>query len=123
MNETKKNNGFISYLIKAHLLGKVLAGLLIVAVIVAVIFGVKKVVFSESQTTKIGFENIGELATQSSYCTQVNVTDSSKKLFGADIPFTNSKYKFSYGITIKAGFDFNEIEWNEKGNTNEVKQP
>ena len=123
MNETKKNNGFISYLIKAHLLGKVLAGLLIVAVIVAVIFGVKKVVVSESQTTKIGFEIIGVLATQSSYCTQVNVTDSSKKLFGADIPFTNSKYIYSYGITIKAGFDFNEIEWNEKGNTIEVKLP
>ena len=63
--------------------------------IVAVIIGVKKGVFSESQTTKIGFENIGELATQSSYCTQVNVTDSSKKLFGADIPFTNSKYIYS----------------------------
>lgn len=30
---------------------------------------------------------------------------------------------YSYGITIKAGFDFNEIEWNEKGNTIEVKLP
>lgn len=123
MNEKEKNNGLISYLIKEHLLGKVFAGLLLVAVIVAVIFGVKKVVFSESQTTKIGFENIGELATQASYCTQVNVTDSSKKLFGVDIPFTNSKYVYSYGITIKAGFDFNEIEWNEKGNTIEVMLP
>ena len=46
-----------------------------------------------------------------------------KELFGADIPFTNSKYIYSYGITIKAGFDFNEIEWNEKGNTIEVKLP
>lgn len=83
MNEKQKSNRLISYLKKEHLLGKALAGLLILAAIVAVIIGIKKVVFSENQTTKIGFENIGELATQSSYCTQVNVTDSSKKLFGA----------------------------------------
>lgn len=53
----------------------------------------------------------------------MNVTDSSKKLFGASIPFTNSKYIYSYGITIKAGYDFNEIDWNEKGNIIEVKLP
>lgn len=123
MNEKQKSNRLISYLKKEHLLGKALAGLLILAAIVAVIIGIKKVAFSENQTTKIGFENIGELATQSSYCTQVNVTDSSKKLFGASIPFTNSKYIYSYGITIKAGYDFNEIDWNEKGNTIEVKLP
>lgn len=123
MNEKQKSNRLISYLKKEHLLGKALAGLLILAAIVAVIIGIKKVVFSENQTTKIGFENIGELATQSSYCTQVNVTDSSKKLFGASIPFTNSKYIYSYGITIKAGYDFNEIDWNEKGNIIEVKLP
>lgn len=123
MNEKQKSNRLISYLKKEHLLGKALAGLLILAAIVAVIIGIKKVAFSENQTTKIGFENIGELATQSSYCTQVNVTDSSKKLFGASIPFTNSKYIYSYGITIKAGYDFNEIDWNEKGNIIEVKLP
>lgn len=123
MNEKQKSNRLISYLKKEHLLGKVLAGLLILAAIVAVIIGIKKVAFSENQTTKIGFENIGELATQSSYCTQVNVTDSSKKLFGASIPFTNSKYIYGYGITIKAGYDFNEIDWNEKGNIIEVKLP
>ena len=123
MNEKQKSNRLISYLKKEHLLGKALAGLLILAAIVAVIIGIKKVAFSENQTTKIGFENIGELATQSSYCTQVNVTDSSKKLFGASIPFTNSKYIYSYEITIKAGYDFNEIDWNEKGNIIEVKLP
>ncbi len=123
MNEKQKSNRLISYLKREHLLGKALAGLLTLAAIVAVIIGIKKVAFSENQTTKIGFENIGELATQSSYCTQVNVTDSSKKLFGASIPFTNSKYIYSYGITIKAGYDFNEIDWNEKGNIIEVKLP
>lgn len=121
--EKKKNDGGIAYLVKANLLGKILAGVVILGVIAAVVIGMRKVVFSESQTTKIGFENIGELATQSSYCTQVNVTDSSKKLFGASIPFTNSKYIYSYGVTIKAGYDFNEIVWEEKGKTIEIKLP
>ncbi len=121
--EKKKNSGGIAYLVKVSLLGKILAGVVILGVIAAVVIGMRKGVFSESQTTKIGFENIGELATQSSYCTQVNVTDSSKKLFGASIPFTNSKYIYSYGVTIKAGYDFNEIDWEEKGKTIEIKLP
>ena len=121
--EKKKNSGGIAYLVKVSLLGKILAGVVILGVIAAVVIGMRKGVFSESQTTKIGFENIGELATQSSYCTQVNVTDSSKKLFGASIPFTNSKYIYSYGVTIKAGYDFNEIVWEEKGKTIEIKLP
>ena len=123
MNEKQKSNGLIPYLIKGRFSRKILAGLLILTAIITVIIGVKNAVFSESQTTKIGFENIGELATQSSYCTQVNVTDSSKKLFGANIPFTNSKYIYSYGVTVKAGYDFNEIDWKEKGNTIEVRLP
>lgn len=121
--EKKKNSGGIAYLVKVSLLGKILAGVVILGVIAAVVIGMRKGVFSESQTKKIGFENIGELATQSSYCTQVNVTDSSKKLFGASIPFTNSKYIYSYGVTIKAGYDFNEIDWEEKGKTIEIKLP
>lgn len=121
--EKKKNDGGIAYLVKANLLGKILAGVVFLGVIAAVVIGMRNVAFSESQTTKIGFENIGELATQSSYCTQVNVTDSSKKLFGASIPFTNSKYIYSYGVTIKAGYDFNEIDWEEKGKTIEIKLP
>ena len=121
--EKKKNDGGIAYLVKANLLGKIFAGVVFLGVIAAVVIGMRNVAFSESQTTKIGFENIGELATQSSYCTQVNVTDSSKKLFGASIPFTNSKYIYSYGVTIKAGYDFNEIDWEEKGKTIEIKLP
>ena len=38
-------------------------------------------------------------------------------------PFTQSKYIYSYDIVIKAGYDFNEIEWKEKNKTIEVKLP
>lgn len=93
-------------------------------VIVAVIgIGVRKINVSDSKTTKIGFEDIGELATQSAYCTEVNVTEDAKELYGMRIPFTQSKYIYSYDIVIKAGYDFNEIEWKEKNKTIEVKLP
>ena len=54
---------------------KVVMIVLVAAVVIGCggFFGMKAL-SSESKTTKIGFENIGELATQSAYCTQVNVT-------------------------------------------------
>ena len=78
--------------------------------LVIVGLGIRSVVLSESKSTKLGFENIGELATQTAYCTSVNVTEGSRELFGVTIPFTQSKYIYSYDIVIKAGFDFTESE-------------
>ena len=78
---------------------------------------------SENKTTKIGFEDIGELATQAAYCTEVNDTDESREIFGAKIPFTQSKYIYSYDFVIKAGFDFTKIVWEEKDNKIIVKLP
>ena len=54
--------------------------------------GMKRYITHESQTTKLGFEDIGELATQEANCTEVNVTEDVRNLFGIDIPFTQSKY-------------------------------
>ena len=96
---------------------------MIIAVVCAIGFGVKNYIVSDSKTTKIGFEDIGELATQTAYCTEVNVTDASRELFGMKIPFTQSKYIYSYDIEIKAGFDFTEIEWDVNGSTIEVRLP
>lgn len=88
-----------------------------------VIIGMNRYISSESKTTKIGFEDIGELATQSAYCTEVNVTDASRELFGHEIPFTHSKYIYSYDVIIKAGFDFSEITWELTNNSIEVNLP
>ena len=120
--EKKKNNGKSNYF--RRLLVKIaLIVIAIVLVVSAGIIGYKRFISSESTTTKIGFENIGELATQSAYCTEINTTDDSRKMFGVTIPFTQSKYIYSYNVIIKAGFDFSDIEWTVKDTTIEVKLP
>ncbi len=119
--EKKKNK--LLKILKNPLIQKIIILVLVAIASGFIAIGIKDVFISDSKTTKIGFENIGELATQSAYCTQVNVTDSSRELFGNKIPFTQSKYIYSYDITIKAGYDFSDIEWNVKGNTIEVKMP
>lgn len=122
-NETKKKKNIIGRILGNYVARKVIAVIVMVLLLVAVAFGVKNYISSESKTTKIGFEDIGELATQSAYCTEVNVTDASRDLFGITIPFTQSKYVYSYDIEIKAGFDFQEIEWEVRDTTIEVKLP
>ena len=123
MNNRKREKSGTSGFVQPFLARNLFKIVLIIAVIAALIFGVTKYFQTQSKTTKIGFEDIGELATQSAYCTEVNVTEAARELFGITIPFTQSKYIYSYDIVIKAGFDFNEIEWSESGNTIEVRLP
>lgn len=123
MNNRKREKSGTSGFLQLFLARNLFKIVLIIAVIAALIFGVTKYFQTQSKTTKIGFEDIGELGTQSAYCTEVNVTEAARELFGITIPFTQSKYIYSYDIVIKAGFDFNEIEWSESGNTIEVRLP
>ena len=109
--------------LKLYITKKVITIIVAVLIIAAVVLGVSKKFMTDNKTTKIGFEDIGELATQSAYCTEVKVAEAARELFGLTIPFTESKYIYSYDIEIKAGFDFEEIEWEEKGNTIEVRLP
>lgn len=110
-NEVMKENKGKTKLIKKYLNSKVIITLVVILVLVVGAIGMKKYFFTESKTTKIGFEDIGELATQAAYCTEVDVIDASRKLFGVKIPFTQSKYIYSYDVVVKAGFDFSDIEW------------
>ena len=114
MNESKQGRrpGKIRTLLLSLMTLKQLAVIAVTAAIVAAIFwGVGSVSSSENQTTRLGFEDMGELATQTAYCTQVSVTEASRELFGVTIPFTQSKYIYSYDVIIKAGFDFQEITY------------
>lgn len=120
--EKKTKNSKVSRFVSRNF-GTILKLALLIVIVAAIGVGVRVINVSESKTTKIGFEDIGEMATQSAYCTEVNVTEDAKELYGMRIPFTQSKYIYSYDIVIKAGYDFNEIEWKEKNKTIEVKLP
>ena len=120
-NREKRESG--SGFFKLYLTQKAVKIILIIAVIVILFIGVSRYFLTESRTTKLGFEDIGELATQTAYCTEVNVTEAARELFGMTIPFTQSKYIYSYDIQIKAGLDFEEIEWEVNGSTIEVRLP
>ena len=113
MGTKEKNKKGLS-IAKVYLSKQILIILCIVAVVLVAWFGTRKVISIDNKTTKLGFENIGELATQEAYCTEVNVTDESKQLFGIDIPFTQSKYIYSYDVNVKAGIDFDQIDWSVK---------
>ena len=54
-------------------------------------------------------KDIGELATEEYDYTGVETYDESKSFNGFEIPFTQSKFIYSYDGTIKAGIDFNDI--------------
>lgn len=120
--EKKTKNSKVSRFVSRNF-GTILKLAILIAIVATIGVGVRVINVSESKTTKIGFEDIGEMATQSAYCTEVNVTEDAKELYGMQIPFTQSKYIYSYDIVIKAGYDFNEIEWKEKNKTIEVKLP
>ena len=70
MNEKKKSDWWKKWL--ANKTFKIVV--IVILVVLALGFGVNRVLNIESDTTKIGFEDIGELATQSAYCTQVNLS-------------------------------------------------
>lgn len=121
--EQKSGKQAGNLLTKIFVSHKILQIIIILIVIMLLIFGVSRYFHTESKTQKIGFEDIGEFATQAAYTTEVNVTEASRELFGVSIPFTQSKYIYSYDIIIKAGYDFTEIEWEINDHTIEVKMP
>ena len=101
----------------------VLIALVVVLAITVVGLGFKVTHTTESKTTKLGFEDIGEFATQSAYCTEVSATANARKLFGHNLPFTQSNIVFSYDVVIQAGYDFSAITWDVHDTTITVKLP
>ena len=74
---------------------------------------------SDEKITEIGFENIGELATQSVTSSTVRVETKDLKLLNVSIPLTQSKYIYTYNTTIKAGINFSDVKW-QLGDTDDT---
>ena len=89
MEEKKENK--IWFFIKKHIKPKTILYLVIVLAVAGLAFGVGKEFNTESKTTKLGFEDIGELATQVAYCSEVNVTDESRDIYGIKILVVTDK--------------------------------
>ena len=107
-------------------IGKIIIVIAIVAIaVVAVKIGpsVMDYFLNSSKTTKIGFEDIAELDTQVAYCNVIGVVNDSKKVFGKELPFTRSKYIYSYNVVVKAGLNFKEISWEKSGEKIKVQMP
>ena len=105
-------------IVKAKLIA--LIAVIVIALGAGLYFG--KSLSSESRITKLGFEDMGELATQAAYCTMV---EAARDLFGVEIPFTQSRLIYSYDVIVRAGLDFEQIEWSvdEPNKVIEVKLP
>ncbi len=91
--------------------GKALLILVALLLVAAVLYfsGLGRTLYT-SRTTEFGLRDIGELATQEAYYTNINtISNPNRTIVGISIPFTSSKALCSYSGTIKAGLDFAEI--------------
>lgn len=107
----KRKSGFIrTYLgVKGV---KIVTIIVIIAIIVCgVAIGINTVFNSRNKTSNIGFEDMGKLVTQSCTCTQIQDTDKAVEWYGFKVPFTQTKYLYSYDVEITAGIDFEQIKW------------
>lgn len=89
-------------------------------VAVAAVIGFRSKLSTEGQTQSLGFQNVGYLTTQSVYSNEVKVVEGSRDLFGVEIPFTQSKYIYSYGVEIEAGLDFTQVTYEVNDETEQI---
>lgn len=106
--ENKNRNKFPK--IKIHKIIKYI----IIAVILVLIFSsgalFNSVLNGQTKTTKLGFEDVGELVTQTAYMTIVRDTEEHRQFFDLfEIPFTESRQIFSYDIQVDSSVNFSEI--------------
>lgn len=125
MEETKdKNrNSLMKKMLRRALTKKVIGVLFVIIVLTIVFLGLGSSFFMSSETKKLGFEDIGEFATQCAYSTEINVIDEAREIFKIRIPFTQSKYIYTMDFEIKAGFDFEQIKWDVKGDRIVIDMP
>lgn len=128
-DESRRKDGRISRFCARHAFRpsavKTMLAVIIVLFVLAGVLTAGVSTFISSRTTKLGLKNIGELATQAGYFTSVQTIKENREVLGVAIPGTYSNYIFSYDGVIKAGFDFEKIEYSvdEAEKTIHIKLP
>lgn len=119
-NENKKNKKVIITNIP-----KIIKYVIIIVILITVFFSGKlfnSIIEGNTKTTKLGFEDVGELVTQTAYLTIVRDTKENKEFFELfTIPFTESRQIFSYDLEVDASVDFSKIVKNIDYNKKEIK--
>lgn len=110
-------NAYVSWCRKHSFHPLIFAGIIIaclVALIIVPFIGNEEVpvevVPEEGKTTKLELKDIGELATQVGYYTNVQVIREAQEAWGWEIPLTQTECIFSFDGIIKAGYNFEQIE-------------
>ena len=112
--KNERNSGFyetLSNAVGAQMAKKIVVLMIVTILLVGAAIGIGSRVFIGSRMTQFDLHAIGEMATQAGYYTNVEVIEDSKTLWKITLPFTSSKYIFSYDGIIKAGIDFADIKW------------
>lgn len=122
IEDKKKKKGLLSKLWSIKIV-KIIVVVCLIVLFVAIGFKVKSDFFTDGQTTNMGFEDIGELATQAANTTEIQVTEKARDFFGTKIPFTKTKVIYSYQVKIKAGYDFGQIKWEKRDDVIYVQLP
>ena len=85
-----------------------LAALIILLLIVALV-GIGASTMVSSRIVRLGLSDIGMLETQAAYFTNVQTISKARDVWGWKVPFTSSKYIFSYDGVVRAGVNFELI--------------
>ena len=124
-NNIEKKEGKAKKIIKVFTgMPKTIKWIIVVILILVVLYlGIKfsPVFISQTKTTKLGLEDVGELVTQTAYLTVVQDNKENREFFDLfEIPFTESRQIFSYDIEIDASVDFTQISYDININKNEI---
>ena len=101
----------------------------LVVLTVLLTLGLNSVFRHDEKPTHLGFEDIGELATQAAYLTIVEDIDASRELFGVKIPqlawdIQSAVKEAVEALThdrVQAGLDFDQVEWEVNDEAKEIQ--
>lgn len=83
---------------------------LLILLLIAAIVGIGATTMVSRRIVRLGLSDIGMLETQAAYFTNVQTIRKARDVWGWKVPFTSSKYIFSYDGVVRAGVNFELID-------------